>query len=142
MGLTQAVLSILGCRPSSGWPSDSPSEISPKTSSPPYCWACRPFQIGDYVTVAGQSGVVKSLNTRATVWSRSRETTSVSQLGHFQGDHGQYDRLAVHLAAHSSWWFRIAPSTVAAIDAITRALNEQKGILRDPPPRAWSKLGA
>jgi hypothetical protein len=27
----------------------------------------RPFQIGDYVTIAGQSGVVKSLNTRATV---------------------------------------------------------------------------
>ncbi len=27
----------------------------------------RPFQIGDYITVAGQSGVVKSLNTRATV---------------------------------------------------------------------------
>jgi small conductance mechanosensitive channel len=27
----------------------------------------RPFQIGDYITVAGQSGAVKSLNTRATV---------------------------------------------------------------------------
>src|SRR5262249_11396994 len=27
----------------------------------------RPFQVGDYVTIAGQSGVVKSLNTRATV---------------------------------------------------------------------------
>ncbi len=27
----------------------------------------RPFQIGDYVTIAGQSGLVKSLNTRATV---------------------------------------------------------------------------
>src|SRR5205807_4991393 len=27
----------------------------------------RPFQVGDYVEVAGQAGVVRSLNTRATV---------------------------------------------------------------------------
>ena len=95
----------------------------------------RPFQIGDYVTIAGQSGVVKSLNTRATV------------LVTLEGKHVRipnstiFKEIMVNATASPS--FRttfdvVIPneaSTAAAIDAINRALRETKGILTDPPPR-------
>ena len=79
----------------------------------------RPFQIGDYVTVSGQSGVVKSLNTRATV------------LVTFEGNHVRipnsviFKEIMVNATASPS--FRnsfdvVIPyeaSTAAAIDAIS-----------------------
>ena len=95
----------------------------------------RPFQIGDYVTIAGQSGVVKSLNTRATV------------LVTLEGKHVRipnstiFKEIMVNATASPS--FRttfdvVIPneaSTAAAIEAINRALRATKGILNDPPPR-------
>jgi small conductance mechanosensitive channel len=96
----------------------------------------RPFQIGDYVTIAGQSGLVKSLNTRATV------------LVTLEGKHVRipnatiFKEIMVNATASPS--FRnsfdvVIPteaSTADAIDALNRALRETKGILTDPPPRA------
>ena len=96
----------------------------------------RPFQIGDYVTIAGQSGVVKSLNTRATV------------LVTLEGKHVRipnstiFKEIMVNATASPS--FRssfdvVIPneaSTADAIDAMNRALRETRGILADPPPRA------
>jgi small-conductance mechanosensitive channel len=96
----------------------------------------RPFQIGDYVTIAGQSGVVKSLNTRATV------------LVTLDGKHVRipnstiFKEIMVNATASPSFRTNfdvVIPneaSTAAAIDAITRALRETPGILSDPPPRA------
>jgi small conductance mechanosensitive channel len=96
----------------------------------------RPFQIGDLVTIAGQSGVVKSLNTRATV------------LVTLDGKHVRIPNATIFkeimVNATASPNFRngfdiLIPneaSTADAIDALNRALRETKGILADPPPRA------
>jgi small conductance mechanosensitive channel len=95
----------------------------------------RPFQIGDYVTVSGQSGVVKSLNTRATV------------LVTLEGNHVRipnaviFKEIMVNATASPS--FRnsfdvVIPyeaSTATAIDAMSGALRGLKGALVDPPPR-------
>jgi small conductance mechanosensitive channel len=95
----------------------------------------RPFQIGDYVTIAGQSGVVKSLNTRATV------------LVTLDGKHVRIPNSTIFkeimVNATASPNFRtnfdvVIPneaSTADAIEAINRALRATKGILSDPPPR-------
>ena len=95
----------------------------------------RPFQIGDYVTIAGQSGVVKSLNTRATV------------LVTLEGKHVRIPNSTIFkeimINATASPSFRtnfdvVIPnevSTATAIEAIDRALRETPGILRDPAPR-------
>jgi small conductance mechanosensitive channel len=96
----------------------------------------RPFQIGDYISVAGQTGVVKSLNTRATV------------LVTLEGNHVRipnatvFKEIMVNSTASPS--FRnsfdvvvpIEASTALALDAINGALKQMKGVLADPPPRA------
>ena len=66
--LTQAVLSILGLAGVVGLAVGFAfRDITENFIASVLLGVRRPFQIGDYVTVAGQSGVVKSLNTRATV---------------------------------------------------------------------------
>jgi small conductance mechanosensitive channel len=96
----------------------------------------RPFQIGDYITVTGQTGVVKSLNTRATV------------LVTLEGNHVRipnatvFKEIMVNSTASPS--FRnsfdvVIPndaSVADAIGAINRALKELDGVLQDPLPRA------
>ncbi|HZW32417.1 MAG TPA: mechanosensitive ion channel domain-containing protein, partial [Isosphaeraceae bacterium] len=96
----------------------------------------RPFQIGDYVTIAGQSGVVKSLNTRATV------------LVTLEGNHVRipnatiFKEILVNATASPSARnsfdvvIPLEASTADALDAMNRALRETKGILPDPSPRA------
>jgi small conductance mechanosensitive channel len=95
----------------------------------------RPFRIGDYIQVAGQAGVVRSLNTRATVlvtlegkqiripnniiYKEILINSSASPTAQ-----GTFDVLIPYEA-----------STTAAITAITQALSDQEGVLRDPPPR-------
>lgn len=95
----------------------------------------RPFQIGDYVTIAGQSGVVKSLNTRATV------------LVTLDGKHVRipnstiFKEIMVNATASPSFRTNfdvvipVEASTASAIDALNRALRQTQGILTDPPPR-------
>ncbi len=96
----------------------------------------RPFQIGDYITVAGQTGVVKSLNTRATV------------LVTLEGNHVRIPNATVFkeimINSTASPSFRnsfdvVIPndaSVADAIAAINGALKDLNGILKDPPPRA------
>src|SRR5262249_52145596 len=96
----------------------------------------RPFQIGDYVTIAGQSGVVKSWNARGTV------------LVTLEGNHVRipnatiFKEILVNSTASPSCrntFDVVIPneaSTADALDAMNRALGETRGILADPPPRA------
>jgi hypothetical protein len=95
----------------------------------------RPFRGGDYVTVAGQTGVVRSLNTRATV------------LVTLEGNHVRipnniiYKEILVNATASSSArgnfdvMIPYEASTAVAIDAMSAALREGDEILSDPPPR-------
>jgi small-conductance mechanosensitive channel len=135
--LTQAVLSILGLAGMVGLAVGFAfRDIAENFIASVLLGLRRPFQVGDYVTIAGQSGVVKSLNTRATV------------LVTLEGNHVRIPNSVVFkeilINATASPSFRngfdvvIPPeaSTADAIAAITRALKEQDGILPDPPPRA------
>jgi small conductance mechanosensitive channel len=96
----------------------------------------RPFQIGDFITVAGKSGSVLSLNTRATLLITPegnhvripnaviyKETlinasTTPSALGTF-------DVMIPYEA-----------STAEALEAINQALQSTEGLLQEPTPRA------
>ncbi len=96
----------------------------------------RPFQIGDYITVAGHSGVVRSLNTRATV------------LVTLEGNHVRipnatvFKEIMVNSTASPSSRHSFdvliphEASLSGAIEAVNKALGDQPGILREPPPRA------
>lgn len=96
----------------------------------------RPFRVGDYVTVAGHAGVVKSLNTRATV------------LVTLEGNHVRipnnviYKEILVNASASPSArgsFDVIIPyevSTSAALDAMTNALRAVDGLSDNPPARA------
>src|SRR6185437_4821909 len=92
--------------------------------------------IGDYVQVAGQAGVVSSLNTRATV------------LVTLEGQHIRipnniiYKEIMINASASPSTrgsFDVIVPytaSTATALEAMTRALREQEELLPEPPARA------
>ena len=95
----------------------------------------RPFQIGDYVTVAGKSGSVLSLNTRATILitpegSTVRIPNSVI-----------YKEILINASASPSVLGSIEvvvayeTSTAAAMEAITGALSGTDGLLQKPTPR-------
>jgi small conductance mechanosensitive channel len=95
----------------------------------------RPFHVGDFLEVAGKSGVVKSLNTRATV------------LVGFDGSHIRipnstiFKEIVVNRSASTSmratfdvlipWDSSIATAT----SAIASALREHEGLEQSPPPR-------
>lgn len=95
----------------------------------------RPFRMGDVIEVAGKSGVVRSLNTRATVLvtldgSQVRIPNAVI-----------FKELIVNKSASTSvrgsfdvmipWDTSIA----TAISAISGALREHEGFEDEPPPR-------
>ncbi len=135
--LTQAVLSILGLSAVVGLAVGFAfRDITENFIASVLLGLRRPFQIGDYVTVAGQSGVVQSLNTRATV------------LVTLEGNHVRipnsviFKEIMVNTTASPTFRnsFDIVisyeASTAAAIEAIANSLRELKGILVDPPPRA------
>ncbi len=96
----------------------------------------RPFQIGDYVEVAGQAGVVKGLNTRATILLTLEGKTVripnamvfkeiVTNASAASSSRGTFDILIPYEV-----------STVQATDLIGATLLEHEAILKDPPPRA------
>jgi small-conductance mechanosensitive channel len=137
LNLTHAVLSILGLAGVVGLAVGFAfKDITENFIASVLLGVRRPFQVGDYVTVAGQSGVVKSLNTRATV------------LVTLEGNHIRipnnvvYKEILVNASASVS--FRgsfdvVVPyeaSTAAALEAMTRALREVAGVLPEPPARA------
>ncbi len=95
----------------------------------------RPFRVGDYVEVAGKAGVVKSLNTRATV------------LVTLEGKHVRipnatvFKEITVNATASASGrgtFDVLIPyevSTAKALEAIDGALRQHDGLLPDPAPR-------
>jgi small-conductance mechanosensitive channel len=95
----------------------------------------RPFQIGDYIQVAGREGVVKTLNTRATV------------LVTLEGNHIRipnniiYKEIMVNSSASpiSRGTFDVVipyeASAATAMEAMSRAICDQEGVLADPPAR-------
>jgi small-conductance mechanosensitive channel len=134
--LTQAVLSILGLSAVVGLAVGFAfRDITENFIASVLLGMRSPFQIGDYVTVAGHSGVVKSLITRATV------------LVTLEGNHVRipnsviFKEIMVNATASpcSRNTFDVlipyTASTSAAIDAISRALNQQPGVLSNPAPR-------
>jgi small conductance mechanosensitive channel len=134
--LTQAVLSILGLSAVVGLAVGFAfRDITENFIASVLLGVRRPFQIGDYVTVAGQSGVVRSLNTRATV------------LVTLEGNHVRipnsviFKEIMVNATAspsfRNSFDVKIAyeASTAAAIDGISAGLRGLNGVLNDPPPR-------
>jgi small conductance mechanosensitive channel len=137
LGLTHIVMSILGVASILGLAVGFAfRDITENFIASVLLGIRRPFQIGDYVTIAGQSGAVKSLNTRATV------------LVTLEGNHVRipnatiFKEIMVNATASPSFRHSfdvVIPhdaSTVDAINAIDLALSEQQGILQDPRPRA------
>lgn len=137
LNLTHAVLSILGLASIVGLAVGFAfRDIAENFIASVLLGLRRPFQVGDYVTVAGHAGVVRSLNTRATV------------LVTLEGNHVRipnnviYKEILVNSTASPS--FRgsfdvIVPyeaSTAAALEAVDKALGEVNGIMADPPARA------
>jgi small conductance mechanosensitive channel len=135
--LTQVVLSILGLSAVVGLAVGFAfRDITENFIASVLLGVRRPFQIGDYVTVAGQSGVVRSLNTRATV------------LVTLEGNHVRipnsviFKEIMVNSTASPSFrnsfdvTIPYEASTAAAIEAIAGGLHDLNGILPDPPPRA------
>jgi small-conductance mechanosensitive channel len=96
----------------------------------------RPFQIGDFITVAGKSGSVLSLNTRATLLITP------------EGNHVRipnaviYKETLVNASATPTSLGTIdvmvpyEASTAEALEVINEALQSTEGLLQEPTPRA------
>jgi small conductance mechanosensitive channel len=96
----------------------------------------RPFQIGDFITVAGKSGSVLSLNTRATLLITP------------EGNHVRipnsviYKEVLLNSSATPSTLGTLdlmipyEASTAEALEAINDALQTTDGLLQEPTPRA------
>jgi small conductance mechanosensitive channel len=137
LGLTHVVLSILGLASIVGLAVGFAfRDITENFIASVLLGVRRPFQIGDYVTIAGHSGVVKSLNTRATV------------LVTLEGNHVRipnatiFKEIMINATASPSSRHSFdvliphEASLSGAIDAINNALINHPGILREPPARA------
>ena len=137
LNLTNAVLSILGVASIVGLAIGFAfRDITENFIASVLLGVRRPFRVGDYISVAGHSGVVKTLNTRATV------------LVTLEGNHVRipnnviYKEILVNSSASNSSRCQfdvLIPyevSTAMALEAMTRALREQEGILSNPPARA------
>jgi small-conductance mechanosensitive channel len=96
----------------------------------------RPFNVGDYVEVAGRAGVVKALNTRATVLlTLEGKTIRIPNAMVFK----EIVSNASAASSSRSTFDILIPydvSTVQAMDLIGTALSDHEAILNDPPPRA------
>ncbi len=137
LNLTQAVLSILGLAGVVGLAVGFAfRDIAENFIASILLGVRRPFRIGDYVQVAGQAGVVLSLNTRATV------------LATLEGSHIRipnaiiYKEILINSSTSpgSRATFDVlipyAVSTATALDAMTSALRDQPEVLKEPPARA------
>jgi small-conductance mechanosensitive channel len=96
----------------------------------------RPFRVGDFIEVAGKSGVVKSLNTRATVLvtldgSTVRIPNAVILFKEILVNKSASTIVRASFDVIVPWNASIATAT----EAITCALREHEGFADDPPPR-------
>lgn len=137
LDLTQAVLSIVGLAGVVGLAiSFAFRDIAENFIASVLLGIRRPFRISDYIQVAGYAGVVKALNTRATV------------LVTLEGNHVRipnaviYKEIMVNTTASPSIQGKfdiVIPyeaSTAVALEAITQALRSHDGVLPAPPARA------
>jgi small-conductance mechanosensitive channel len=96
----------------------------------------RPFRVGDYIEISGQAGVVKSLNTRATLIV----TLEGNQIRILNST--IYKEILVNKSASTSvrgTFDVMVPydaSIASATDAVSKALVENESIDKDPQPRA------
>lgn len=137
LNLTHAVLSILGLASIVGLAVGFAfRDIAENFIASILLGVRRPFRIGDYVQVAGQAGVVLSLNTRATVLvtlegNQVRIPNAVI-----------YKEILVNSSASTSSrasFDVVVPyevSTATALEAMTDALRSLEGVLSEPPARA------
>ena len=137
LGLTHVVLSILGLASIAGLAVGFAfRDITENFIASVLLGVRRPFQIGDYVTIAGHSGrgqVAEHPRDRAR--DPGRQPRPHPERDDLQGDHGQLDGLA-QLAAQLRCPHPPRGVPERRIEAINKALGDQPGILREPPPRA------
>ena len=137
LNLTHAVLSILGLAGVAGLALGFAfRDIAENFIASMLLGVRRPFGIGDFITVAGRSGSVLSLDTRAT--------TLITP----EGNHVQIPNAVIYKETLIN--ASITPSTLGtvevlvpydlstaeAIEAINEALRTTDGVLGEPTPRA------
>jgi small-conductance mechanosensitive channel len=137
LGLTEAVLSFLGLAGvvalAIGF---AFRDIAENFIASVLLGVRRPFRVGDFIEIAGQAGIVRSLNTRATVLV----TLDGAQVRIPNAK--VFKEMQVNRSASTSVRVTFdvlipySASTTRAQEAIGRALNEHQSILKDPPPRA------
>ncbi len=135
--LTEAVLSILGLAGVVGLALGFAfRDIAENFIASVLLGLRRPFRVGDYVQVAGHAGVVKTLNTRATVLvTPEGKHVRIPNATVFKeilinstaspSVRGSFDVLVPHEA-----------STASALDALNGALKTLDALLPEPAPRA------
>jgi len=137
LNLTHAVLSVLGLAGVAGLALGFAfRDIAENFIASMLLGVRRPFGIGDFITVAGKSGSVLSLNTRATILITP------------EGNHVQipnaviYKETLVNASTSPSTLGSIEvvipyhSSTAEALESITDALRSADGLLKEPPPRS------
>jgi small-conductance mechanosensitive channel len=96
----------------------------------------RPFRVGDFIEVAGKSGVVTSLNTRATVLvtldgSQVRIPNAVILFKEILVNKTASKSVRRSFDVIVPWNASVATATAA----VTKALSEHEGLEEDPRPR-------
>ncbi len=137
LNLTHAVVSVLGLAGVAGLALGFAfRDIAENFIASMLLGVRRPFQIGDFITVAGKSGSVLSLNTRATLLITP------------EGNHVQipnsviYKEVLINSSATPSTLGSLdlmipyEASTAEAIEAINGALQAADGLIQVPTPRA------
>jgi small conductance mechanosensitive channel len=137
LNLTHAVVSVLGLAGVAGLALGFAfRDIAENFIASMLLGVRRPFQLGDFITVAGKSGSVLSLNTRATVLITP------------EGNHVRipnaviYKEVLINASATPSTLGTIdvmipyESSAAEALESINEALQSTEGLLREPTPRA------
>ena len=136
LGLTEAVLSVVGLAGvvalAVGF---AFRDIAENFISSVLLGVRRPFRVGDYVEVAGKAGVVRSLNTRATILLtleghlvRIPNATVFKEITVNKTATNRVRRTFDLVVTYEA-------STARAIEIMTRVLRSQDGVLADPPAR-------
>ncbi len=137
LNLTHAVLSVLGLAGVAGLALGFAfRDIAENFIASMLLGFRRPFQIGDFLTVAGKSGSVLSLDTRAT--------TLITPEGHYVRIPNAviYKETMINASTSPSTLGSVEvvipyeASTAEALEAINDALRATDGLLQSPTPRA------